>query len=200
MAQSKTPVCRAPPCVPVRLHHRPHQQRTLSYAGAIILSNVGTPMTISTADLYDEHGPKLSSVSLQFRDFGAVAAFAGPARTVKCHADNQLVKSLLATPGKGAVLVIDGGGWLGNALMGDMIAQSAVDNGWSGVIINGAIRDSVAMAGMPLGVKALGTNPAKSSKEGTGAIDVPVQLGDVTIHPGDMIHADGDGILVGTRE
>lgn len=153
-------------------------------------------MTISTADLYDERGPELASVSVQFRDFGAVTAFSGPARTVRCSADNALIKTMLATPGRGAVLVVDGGGSLETALMGDMIAQSAVDNGWSGVIIYGAIRDSEVIRTLPLGVKALGTNPAKSAKNGIGRKDVPVHLGHVTITPGDMVYADPDGILV----
>ncbi len=153
-------------------------------------------MSISTADLYDEQGPSLASVSVQFRDFGAVASFSGPARTVQCAKDNALLKALLATPGDGAVLVVDGGGLLETALMGDMIAASAVENGWAGVIILGAIRDSVAIGALSLGVKALGTNPAKSSKNGTGNVDIPIQLGNVTIDPGAMIYADLDGILV----
>lgn len=153
-------------------------------------------MNISTADIYDARGPKLASVALQFRDFGGNAAFSGPARTLQCNRDNGLVKSVLATPGNGAVLVVDGGGSLHSALMGDMIAQSAVDNGWAGVIINGAIRDSVAIGTLPLGVKALGTNPAKSSKDGTGRLDGTVHLGDVAIKPGVMVYADPDGILV----
>lgn len=153
-------------------------------------------MSISTADLYDENGPALASVSLQFRDFGAVTSFSGVARTVQCARDNALLKGILATPGEGAVLVVDGGGLLETALMGDMIAASAVENGWAGVIIQGAIRDSVAIGSLPLGVKALGTNPAKSSKNGTGSVDIPVQLGNVTVAPGAMIYADLDGILV----
>lgn len=153
-------------------------------------------MSISTADLYDERGPELASVSLQFRDFGGASSFSGPVRTVQCRHDNALAKALLATPGEGAVLVIDGGGSLQTALMGDMIGASAVQNGWAGVIINGAVRDSVALGTLPLGVKALGTNPAKSAKEGTGSVDVPVQLGEVTINPGDVVYADPDGILV----
>lgn len=153
-------------------------------------------MTFTTADLMDERGPELAAVSVQFRMFGTLTQFSGPARTVRCFQDNAIVKATLATPGNGAVLVIDGGGSLETALMGDMIAQSAVDNGWSGVIINGAIRDSVVVNTLPLGVKALGTNPTKSAKAGTGETDVSVILGQVTIRPGAMIYADADGIVV----
>ncbi|WP_113716263.1 ribonuclease E activity regulator RraA [Arthrobacter dokdonensis] len=156
-------------------------------------------MTFTTADLYDEHGTELASVSLQFRDFGTRTEFSGPARTVRCFQDNALAKALLATPGNGAVLVIDGGGSLETALMGDMIARSAVENGWSGVIINGAIRDSEVVDTLPLGVKALGTNPVKSAKDGIGEVDVPVQLGAITIWPEAMVYADADGILVERR-
>jgi regulator of ribonuclease activity A len=153
-------------------------------------------MTFTTADLLDERGSELAAISVQFRMFGTPEQFCGPARTVRCFQDNALLKSILATPGEGAVLVVDGGGSLETALMGDMIAQLAVDNGWSGVVINGAIRDSVVVNTLPLGVKALGTNPTKSAKEATGESDVPVQLGSVTIRPGAMVYADADGVVV----
>ncbi|MGI8392963.1 ribonuclease E activity regulator RraA [Leucobacter sp. Z1108] len=152
--------------------------------------------TISTADLYDERGEQLQSVSLQFRDFGGVTGFAGPIRTVSCHQDNALLKSVLATPGEGAVLVVDGGGSLATALVGDLIAALAVDHGWSGVIVNGAIRDSAAIGTLPLGVKALGTNPAKSTKTGSGASDIVVTFGGASFRPGAWVWCDGDGILV----
>ena len=151
---------------------------------------------ISTADLYDQHGDALQSLPLQLRSFGAVTQFEGPVRTVRCFQDNALVKQLLATPGDGAVLVIDGAGSLQTALMGDMIAQSAVDAGWAGVVIHGCVRDSVALRGMSLGVKALGTNPRKSAKEGLGEVDVPVEFGGVVFRPGARLYADEDGILV----
>lgn len=150
----------------------------------------------STADLYDQHGDDLQSLSLQLRSFGGITAFEGPIRTVRCRQDNQLVKDLLSTPGRGAVLVVDGAGSLGTALMGDMIAQLAVDNGWAGVVINGCIRDSAAIGGMPLGVKALGTNPRKSRKDGTGEVDAVLHIGDVEFRPGARLYADEDGILV----
>jgi regulator of ribonuclease activity A len=150
----------------------------------------------ATADLYDLHGDSLQSLPLQLRSFGAITQFEGPIRTVRCFQDNALVKQLLATSGDGAVLVIDGAGSLQTALMGDMIAQSAVDAGWTGVVIHGCVRDSTALGAMPLGVKALGTNPRKSAKEGLGEIDVPVEFGGVVFRPGARLYADEDGILV----
>ena len=106
-------------------------------------------MTIATADLYDERGEELDSLALQLHDFGGVTAFDGPIRTVRCARDNALVKATLATPGAGAVLVVDGGGSLESALIGDLIAASAVGNGWAGVIVHGAIRDRDAIRYWP---------------------------------------------------
>jgi len=153
-------------------------------------------MTIATADLYDERGDELDSLSLQLRDFGDRTAFDGPIRTVRCHRDNALVKSVLATAGDGAVLVIDGGGTLESALVGDLIAASAVENGWAGIIVHGAVRDREAIAGLPLGVKALGSNPRKSAKGGVGEVDVPVVVAGVRFAPGRHVWADADGVLV----
>lgn len=153
-------------------------------------------MSIATADLYDERGDALDSLSLQLHDFGGVTAFDGPVRTVRCARDNALVKAVLATPGGGAVLVVDGGGSLESALVGDLIAASAVENGWAGVIVHGAIRDREAMRALPLGVKALGTNPRKSAKEGAGEVDVEVVIAGVRFAPGRHVWADTDGVLV----
>ncbi|WP_341940054.1 ribonuclease E activity regulator RraA [Microbacterium sp. LWH10-1.2] len=153
-------------------------------------------MAFATADLYDELGDGIQSLPLQLRSFGRRRAFDGPIRTVRCLEDNALVKSLLATPGEGAVLVIDGGGSLNTALMGDLIAASAVQNGWAGVVINGGIRDSVAIDGLDLGVKALGTNPRKSAKLGAGEVDVTVSFGGVEFAVGAHLYSDEDGILV----
>jgi len=153
-------------------------------------------MTIATADLYDERGDELDSLALQLHDVGGRVAFDGLVRTVRCHRDNAIVKQLLATPGDGAVLVIDGGGSLESALVGDLIAASAVDNGWAGIIVHGAIRDRVAIGGLDLGVKALGSNPRKSAKAGIGEVDVPVTIAGVVFAPGKRVWADADGVLV----
>jgi regulator of ribonuclease activity A len=151
---------------------------------------------VNTADLYDVRGEELDSIALQFQSLGGRSHFSGRVRTIRCFEDNALVKSTLATPGNGAVLVVDGSGSLRTALMGDMIAASAVANGWAGVVINGAIRDRVAIAELPLGVKALGSNPRKSAKAGAGETDVDLLIDGVTIRPGATIWCDPDGILV----
>ncbi|MEJ1154123.1 ribonuclease E activity regulator RraA [Microbacterium marmarense] len=153
-------------------------------------------MTIATADLYDERGEALDSLSLPMLDLGGHVSFDGPIRTVRCHRDNALVKAMLATPGEGAVLVIDGGGSLESALVGDLIGASAVKNGWAGVIVNGVVRDREALGMLPLGVKALGTNPRKSAKEGAGEIDTDVVIAGVVFTPGKHVWADADGVLV----
>lgn len=153
-------------------------------------------MSLATADLYDERGEDLQSVALQFRSFGGVAAFNGKIRTVHCFEDNVVLKSVLSSLGEGAVLVVDGGGSLDRALMGDMIADLAVGNGWAGVIINGAVRDRKDLSQLPLGIKALGSNPRKSTKGGAGETDVPVTIDGVAFRPGAMVYADEDGILV----
>ena len=155
-----------------------------------------TASAVNTADLFDERGEELDSVALQFQSLGGRSHFAGPVRTIRCFEDNALVKSTLATPGGGAVLVVDGGGSLRTALMGDLIAASAVANGWAGVVINGAIRDRTAIAELPLGVKALGSNPRKSAKTGAGESGVELEIDGVVLRPGAMIWCDPDGILV----
>lgn len=157
-------------------------------------------MEFATADLYDDFGDELESCSAQFRSYGARPRFWGRITTVRCFQDNALVKRVLSTAGDARVLVVDGGGSLDTALMGDLIAGSAVAQGWAGVVINGAVRDVVALAGLDLGIKALGSNPRKSAKTGAGERDVPVEFGGVTFRPGAFLYSDEDGIVVAARQ
>ncbi|BBX47061.1 ribonuclease E activity regulator RraA [Mycobacterium cookii] len=151
-----------------------------------------------TADLVDDIGPDVRSCDVQFRQFGARKQFAGPITTVRCAQDNALLKSVLSTPGDGGVLVIDGGGSVHTALVGDLIAELARSNEWSGLIVHGAVRDAAALRDMDLGIKALGTNPRKSAKTGAGERDVTVSFGGVDFVPGDIAYSDDDGIVVVT--
>ena len=149
-----------------------------------------------TADLVDDIGPDVRSCDAQFRQFGARAQFAGPISTVRCVEDNALLKSVLSAPGDGGVLVIDGGGSLHTALVGDLIAELARSNNWAGLIVHGAVRDAPALSDIDLGIKALGTNPRKSGKTGAGERDATVSFGGVEFVPGDIAYSDDDGIIV----
>ena len=154
---------------------------------------------ISTPDLCDAHEADVRVLEPMFVNYGGVDAFGGEVVTVKCFEDNSLVKEQLATPGNGRVLVVDGGGSLRRALMGDMIAESAVKNGWSGVVVYGAIRDVDAIGSLPLGTQALGSIPLKTEKRGIGDLNVPVRFAGVDIKPGDYLYADNNGVIVSSR-
>ena len=132
---------------------------------------------------------------LQLRSFGA-PAFSGRIATVRCFEDNVVLKATVSEPGDGRVLVVDGGGSMRYALLGDNIASIAQRNGWAGVVLNACVRDSVALDALGFGVKALGTNPRPSKKGGAGEVDVPVTFGDATFTPGALLYADDDGVVV----
>jgi regulator of ribonuclease activity A len=158
---------------------------------------VTTPVQArATADLVDDLGEDARSCDTQFRQFGGRAMFAGPISTVRCFQDNALVKSVLSEPGSGGVLVIDGNGSVHTALVGDVIAGLGQTNGWAGIIVNGAVRDAAVLRAIDIGIKALGTNPRKSTKTGDGERDVVVELGGIRFVPGEIAYSDDDGIVV----
>jgi regulator of ribonuclease activity A len=162
---------------------------------------LSTPMnnSCSTAALYDAFETRCSSCFTQFLQYGGRSAFDGRIRTVECREDNLLVRKLLETASPGEVLVVDGGGSLAAALLGDMLAGLGARNGWSGIVIHGVVRDVHALAAIDFGVKALGSNPRKSSKRGTGTVDALVTFGGVTFTPGHWLYSDDDGILVASE-
>lgn len=158
-----------------------------------------------TCDLLDDNPDcQVCSPNMEgkrFFSYGGHHSFGGQIVTVKCFEDNSRVKELLATNGKddkgnGKVLVVDGGASMRCALLGDMIAQSAVDNGWAGVIIYGCVRDVDDMAKMPIGVQALGSIPRKSNRQGVGTVDTEIQFGNMILQSGMYIYADNNGIIV----
>ncbi len=150
----------------------------------------------ATADLYDLHGEKLRILAPMFGDFGGVIAFEGPVVTLKVFEDNSLVRAELEKPGEGRVLVVDGGGSLRCALVGDQLALLGEQNNWAGIIVYGSIRDSGPISEIQIGVKAIATNPRKSVKKGEGERNVTVRFAEVVIEPGDYLYADEDGIVV----
>ncbi|MBV7315068.1 putative 4-hydroxy-4-methyl-2-oxoglutarate aldolase [Shewanella sp. NIFS-20-20] len=147
-------------------------------------------------DLCDEYPDQVNVFSPIFQHYGGVTHFSGELVTVKCFEDNSMVKQLLATPGHGRVLVVDGGGSVRRALLGDMIATEAVAQGWAGIVIYGAVRDVVTLATLPLGVCALAACPIKTAKLGQGEIGVPIVIDGINVLPGMHIYADPNGVLI----
>jgi regulator of ribonuclease activity A len=153
-------------------------------------------MAQSTPDLCDEFADIVRVMAPGFINFGGREAFNGTAFTVKSFEDNSMVKQLAGTPGNGRVMVVDGGGSLRRAMLGDMIAAEAVTNGWAGFVIGGAVRDVEVLRTLDIGVRALGSIPVKTDKRGLGDIDLPVEVGGITVNPGDHVFADATGIVV----
>lgn len=157
-------------------------------------------MTFKTADLCDEHAADVQVLEPLFRSYGGRRRFSGPASTVRCLEDNSRVKEAVGEAGTGRVLVVDGGGSLRCALLGDLLARQAAGNGWAGVIVHGCVRDAADLAGFDLGVLALATLPRRSNRQGAGERDVPLQFAGARIRPGDFVYADEDGVIVAARD
>lgn len=147
-------------------------------------------------DLCDEHADLLQVADPLFRDYGGKPLFHGQAVTLSCFEDNSLVRELVSHPGQGKVMVIDGGGSLRRALLGDQLAIKAAEQGWEGILIHGAVRDVGTLATLSLGIKALGACPVKTAKRGLGELDVVLTFAGVRIAPGDYVYADLNGVLV----
>jgi len=147
-------------------------------------------------DLCDQYPEQVRLLQPVFKSYGNNIIFGGEVVTVKCFEDNSIVKQLVSQPGLGRVIVVDGGGSLRKALLGDMLAQAASDNGWAGLVINGAIRDAGTIATIALGVQAINTSPMKTEKLGAGLLNVPLEIAGQVIKPGDYIYADLNGVLI----
>ena len=163
---------------------------------ACVATVVASAGMTATSDVVDRQGDRALVCTIGFRQYGRRRVFEGPISTVRCHEDNVLVRRRVSEPGEGGVLVVDGGGSLRVALVGDIVAGLARDNGWAGVIIHGCVRDVASLRDLDVGIKALGSTPRPSGKNGAGDVDVPVTFGGVTFRPGDMLFSDDDGIVV----
>lgn len=147
-------------------------------------------------ELCDQFPELVQVVEPMFGNFGGRERFGGEIVTLKAFEDNSLVREQVALPGAGKVLVVDGGGSMRRAMLGDMLAEKAAKNGWAGIIIYGCIRDVNAIGDLDLGVQALGAHPMKTDKRGLGDLNVEVTFGGVTFKPGHYVYADNNGILV----
>ena len=153
-------------------------------------------MNITTADLYDKYGERARVVAPVLRHYGGRRRFQGEVVTIQCFEDNSRIRETVASPGVGRVLVVDGGGSTRYALIGDMLAQRALSQGWVALVIYGCIRDTFGLSTMELGVMALATTPRRSATNGKGEIGVPIDLAGTACNPGDFLFADEDGIML----
>lgn len=157
-------------------------------------------MELATPDICDTYPDDIKVLDPIFQNYGGRSCFSGQVVTIKCHEDNSLVKQQAATAGEGRVMVVDGGGSLRRALLGDMIAANAVKNGWSGLVIYGCIRDCDEIAELALGVKALNTVPVKTDKRNIGDLNTAITFAGQTINSGEWIYCDNNGIVVTDKE
>ena len=149
-----------------------------------------------TPDLCDQYPDLVRVLEPMLRSYGGREQFSGAIVTVKCFEDNSCVKHLVGTPGEDRVLVVDGGGSMRRACLGDMLAEKASSNGWSGIIIYGCIRDVDEIMATDIGVQALGVHPVKTEKKDIGEINIPVTFGGLTFVPGEYLYADNNGVVV----
>lgn len=156
--------------------------------------------TICTADLCDAHRDNIGVAEPLFRAFGRKKSFGGVIATLKVFEDNSLLRKTLETNGNQRILVVDGGGSLRCALLGDNLAKLLETNHWAGIVIYGCIRDSAVINQMDVGVRALSTSPLKSIKRNEGQVDIPVKFAGVHFVPGHFLYADEDGIIVSSQK
>lgn len=135
-----------------------------------------------------------------FEIYGRRRAFSGPIVTLKVFEDNVLLREFLEERGNGRVLVVDGGGSLRCAILGGNVVVSAQNNGWSGIVVSGCIRDVDEINRCDIGVRALKSNPLKANKKGMGEKNVPIYIAGTRILPGEWCYADSDGILVSQQD
>lgn len=153
-------------------------------------------MATPTADLCDKYIDQLQVADPIFSSYGRTGSFQGEIHTLKLFEDNTLVRATLEKDGNGKVLVVDGGGYLRCALVGDNLAKLAIENNWAGIVVFGCIRDSAVINDMEVGIKALNTNPIKSIKRNEGQENIPVRFAGVDFQPGSYLYSDEDGIVV----
>ena len=156
-------------------------------------------MSFSTPDLSDEN-PEVKALSPILKNLGGKKVFWGKIETLQCPDDNSYIKELLNSEGAGKGLVVDASGISSVALLGDMIAEAGVKNNWSGIVINGYVRDIDVLGKLNLGIQALGTMPVRSEKKNQGQVGIDVSFGGLTFSSGDYVYADNNGLLLSKKE
>ena len=157
-------------------------------------------MTISVPDICDDFYDDIQVLEPLFSDYGGKQKFCGEIVTLKCFEDNSLVRDLVRSEGAGRVIVVDGGGSLRRAMLGDLLAAKAAENSWQGLLINGCVRDVEILETINLGVKAINSIPVKTDKRGEGQLEIPVSFAGAQIEPGQFLYADANGVVIANHD
>ena len=153
-------------------------------------------MRVDTSALCDIYLDQVDVVEPIFSSFGGASSFFGKITTVKCFESNGLIAQVLEEEGEGRVLLVDGGGAVRRALIDAELAQLALDNGWEGIIVYGAVRQLDVLETLDIGIHALAPIPVGAEETEIGEVDTPVNFGGVTFFPEDYIYADLTGIIL----
>ena len=148
----------------------------------------------NTADLCDDHN--LIIAKPIFKSYGSRTHCFGKINTVEAIEDNSYVKKLLQEDGSGYVMVVDGRGSEKCALVGDNLAALGAENNWSGIIVNGCIRDSMEINNIGISIKALNLVPNKSEKKDIGKYGLDLNFAGVIFKENDFMYSDPDGIVI----
>jgi regulator of ribonuclease activity A len=157
-------------------------------------------MKLSVPDICDQFPDDITVLDAAFHDFGGRERFSGEIVTIKCFEDNSQVGEAVRQPGEGRVIVVDGGGSMRRALLGDVLAAAAAENGWQGLLIHGCVRDVEILRTIDLGVKALAACPMKTDKRGEGQSGVPLRFAGSLMEPGQYLYADANGVVIAKQE
>ena len=153
----------------------------------------------STPDLSDKNDDA-RVIEVSFNHYGNVKSFCGQIETAVCPDDNSYVKEILEEDGKNRLLFIDGSMSMKCALLGDMLAAKAIDNNWSGIVINGCVRDVEVLSSLSIGIMAIASSPKRSEKKGQGSRSETLNFGNTSINRNDWAYCDQNGILISTKE
>lgn len=153
-------------------------------------------MQINTADLCDRLGPAAQVCRVNWQSYGGRAAVSGRVQTLRVYEDAALIRATLASSGQGRVLVVDAGASLRVAVLGERMARIALEHGWAGVFIHGAVRDVQMLGGLDIALFALGHTPLRGGSSGSGELGVTLSMAGILIRPGAFLAADRDGVVV----
>ena len=151
-------------------------------------------------DLVDKYSDQIQIGKMAVNSYGKKQSMAGEIYTVSCSDDNSIVKSVLSRKGKNKILVIDAAGVCHASMVGDQIAESALNNNWAGIFVNGYVRDVEILGTLDLAIFARGSVAQKTDKQDHGFENIMISFGSTVMRSGNWLYVDENGWIVADRE